>query len=210
LSDLVGRKIAVPSRFSGHNITLRNLIKKQGLEGQINIVEMNPPDMPAALSRGVLDAYFVGEPFPSRSLISGDSEVLYYVEQVANHFICNLMVVRNDFIKTDPEAVSALVTAAARAGFWAKHHTDKTIEIAANYWKQNRELVRFALTTPPNRVIFDLYTPKAAEIQQMADDMQTHGLIKNNNIAGLVDDEFAKDVKFDGITDDVRSIFKTP
>lgn len=210
LSDLAGGKIAVPSRFSGHNITLRKLIKKQGLEGQINIVEMNPPDMPAALSSGALDAYFVGEPFPSRTRITGESEVLYYVEQIANHFICNLMMVRNDFIKRDPESVKILVTAAARSGFWAKNHIDKAIEIAASYWKQPAPLVRYALTTPKNRIIFDLYTPKISEMQAMADDMFSLGLIKNNNITGLVDDEFAKDVKFDGITDDVSSIFITP
>jgi NitT/TauT family transport system substrate-binding protein len=207
LSDLTGNKIAVPSRFSGHNITLRNLIKKQGLEGQINIVEMNPPDMAAALATGALDAYFVGEPFAARSLVAGESDVLYYVEQIAEHFICNLMIVRNDFIKNDPETVKMLVTAAARSGFWAKNHPDKTIEIAAKYWNQPPDLVRYALTTPKNRILFDLYTPQTAEMQAMTNDMLSLGLIKNANIEGLVDDRFAKTVKFDGFTDDIRSIF---
>lgn len=207
LSDLAGNKIAVPSRFSGHNITLRNLIKKQGLEGQINIVEMNPPDMAAALSTGALDAYFVGEPFAARSLVAGESDVLYYVEQVAEHFICNLMIVRNDLIKNDPETVKMLVSAAARSGFWAKNHPDKTIEIASTYWNQPPDLVRYALTTPKNRILFDLYTPQTAEMQAIANDMLSLGLIKNANIEGLVDDQFAKTVKFDGITDDIRSIF---
>jgi NitT/TauT family transport system substrate-binding protein len=210
LSDLAGNKVAVPSRFSGHNITLRNLIKKQGLEGQINIVEMNPPDMAAALSTGVLDAYFVGEPFAARSLVAGESDVLYYVEQVAEHFICNLMIVRNDFIKKDPQAVQMLVTAAARAGFWAKNNPEKTIEIASKYWNQPADLVRYALTTPTNRIIFDLYTPKTTEMQAIANDMLGLGLIKNANIEGLVDDQFANTVKFEGITSDIRSIFVTP
>ena len=207
LSDLVGNKVAVPSRFSGHNITLRNLIKKQGLEGQINIVEMNPPDMAAALSTGALDAYFVGEPFAARSLVAGESDVLYYVEQIDENFICNLMIVRNDLIKNNPEAVKMLVTAAARSGFWAKNHPDKTIEIAATYWNQPPNLVRYALTTPKDRIVFDRYQPKITEMQAMADDMQALGLVKNNHIEGLVDDQFAKSVNFDGITDDIHSIF---
>jgi hypothetical protein len=37
--------------------------------------------------------------------------------------------------------------------------------------------------------------------------MLSLGFIKNNNIAGLVDDEFAKAVDFKDITDDVHSIF---
>ena len=210
LSDLAGNKVAVPSRYSGHNITLRNLIKKQGLEGQVNIVEMNPPDMAAALSTGALDAYFVGEPFAARSLVAGESDVLYYVEQVAEHFICNLMIVRNDLIKNDPETVKKLVTAAARAGFWAKNHPDKSIEIASNYWNQPPDLVRYALTTPKNRVLFDLFTPKNAEMQAIANDMLSLGLIKNANIDGLVDDQFAKAVKFEAITDNIDSVFITP
>jgi NitT/TauT family transport system substrate-binding protein len=207
---LAGNKVAVPSRYSGHNITLRNLIKKQGLEGQINIVEMNPPDMAAALSTGALDAYFVGEPFAARSLVAGESDVLYYVEQVAEHFICNLMIVRNDLIKNDPETVKMLVTAAARAGFWAKNHPDKTIEIASKYWNQPPDLVRYALTTPKNRILFDLFTPKNAEMQAIANDMLSLWLIKNANIDGLVDDQFAKGVKFEGISDDISSVFIAP
>lgn len=210
LSDLAGNKIAVPSRFSGHNITLRNLLKKQGLENQVNIVEMNPPDMASALSTGALDAYFVGEPFAARSLFAGESDVLYYVEQVADHFICNLMIVRNDFIQKDPEAVKMLVEGTARAGFWAKHYPDKTVEIASKYWNQPPDLVRYALNTPKDRILFDAYLPKHEEMQRIADDMQRLGLIKNNTIEGLVEDQFAKTVQFDGITDDIKSIFKTP
>ena len=208
LSDLAGNKIAVPSRFSGHNITLRKLIKQQGLEGQVNIVEMNPPDMAAALSTGALDAYFVGEPFAARSLIAGESDVLYYVEQIAENFICNLLIVRNNFIEKDPESVKMLVTAAARSGFWAKDHTDKTVEIVAKYWNQPTDLVHYALNTPKNRILFDRYTPKITEIQAMADDMLALGLIENSNIDGLVDDQFAKNISLNGISDDIRSIFK--
>jgi NitT/TauT family transport system substrate-binding protein len=208
LSDLAGSKIAVPSRFSGHNITLRKHLKKLGLEDKITVVEMNPPDMGAALISGVLDAYFVGEPFPSKTLKSGDSELLHYVEDIAPHFICNLMIVRNDFIKRDPETVKMLVTSAARAGFWAKNHLDKAIVIAGEYWNQPPELVRYAMTTKKGemRTLFDLYQPKEAEIQTMADDMVGLGLIKSNDIAGLVDDEFAKNVDFDNINDDIHSI----
>ncbi len=207
LSDLAGSKIAVPSRFSGHNITLRKHLKKLGLADKINVVEMNPPDMASALISGSLDAYFVGEPFPSKTLKSGDAELLHYVEEIAPHFICNLMIVRNDFIKKDPKTVKMLVASAARAGFWAKNHLDKTVEIAAEYWNQPPDLVRYALTARKGGVLFDLYQPKETEIQTMANDMVSLGLIKNNNIAGLVDDEFAKNVDFNNIGDDIHTVF---
>lgn len=208
LSDLAGSKIAVPSRFSGHNITLRKHLKKLGLEDKINIVEMNPPDMASALTSGVLDAYFVGEPFPSKTLKAGDSELLHHVEDIAPHFICNLMIVRNDFIKKDPDTVKLLVTSAARAGFWAKNHLDEATKIAGQYWNQPPGLALYAMTSQNGqiRTLFDLYLPKESEMQSMADDMVSLGLIKTNNIAGLVDDRFAKTADLNHITDDIHSI----
>lgn len=210
LSDLAGNTIAIPTRFSGHNITLRKQLRKLGLEGQIKIVEMNPPDMAAALASKVLDAYFVGEPFAARTLKAGESEKLFYVEEIAEHFICNLMIVRGDFIKKDPETVKMLVQGAARSGMWAKNHLDKAAQIASKYWNAPLPLVNYALNTPPNRILFNLYQPKQAEMQAIADDMVSLSLIKNNNIAGLVDDEFAKNVDFNNIGDDVHSIFPKP
>lgn len=207
LSDLVGRKIAIPTRFSGHNIALKKQLKSLGLEEQIQVVEMNPPDMASALASGVLDAYFVGEPFASRTLKNGDSEKLLYVEDISPNFICNLVIVRADFIKKDSNTVQMLVSGAARSGFWAQRHLDKAAEIAIKYWNAPLPLVNYALNTPKNRILFNLYTPKQAEMQNIANDMVSLGLIKNNNISGLVDDEFAKVVNFNGITDDIHSIF---
>lgn len=207
LSDLAGSKIAVPTRFSGHNVTLRMHLKKLGLEDKINVVEMNPPDMAAALTSGVLDAYFVGEPFAAKTLMSGNSEVLSYVEKIAPHFICNLMIVRNDFIEKDPETVKMLVQGAVRSGIWAKKHLDNAAEIASQYWNAPLPLVNYALNTPKGRILFDLYQPKQTEMQAIADDMVSLGLIPNNNITGLIDDRFAKTADLNNIGDDIHTIF---
>jgi len=208
LTDLVGDTIAVPMRFSGHNIALRKLLRKRGLEKQIKVVEMNPPDMASALSAGALDAYFVGEPFAVQTLKSGESEKLLYAEDISKYFICNLVIVRNDFIKTDPETVQMLVKGAVRSGFWAKNHLDETIKIAASYWNQSEDLVRYALTKPKNRTLFNHYIPLQSEMQTMANDMVSLGLLKNNDITGLIDDRFAKAVRTDNVTDDLTSIFE--
>ncbi|NOQ34610.1 MAG: PhnD/SsuA/transferrin family substrate-binding protein [Methylococcaceae bacterium] len=207
LSDLAGSKIAVPMRYSGHNITLRKLIKERGLEGQINVVEMNPPDMASALSGGVLDAYFVGEPFAAQTLYSGDSERLYYAEEIEEGFICNLMIVRNDLIKNEPETVQMLVRAAVRSGVWAQKNVEQAAKIAAKYWNQPLPLVNYALSQPKNRTVFNRYLPKQTEMQAMADDMLKEGMVKNNDITGLVDDSFASKVDLDNITEDIQSIF---
>jgi NitT/TauT family transport system substrate-binding protein len=95
LEDLSGRTIAVPMRYSGHNLCLLKMIEEKGLGGKIRVVEMNPPDMAAALTSGALDAYFVGEPFAAQTVLSGDADVVDYVESMWPGFICNLVLVKS-------------------------------------------------------------------------------------------------------------------
>ncbi|MFZ5867915.1 MAG: ABC transporter substrate-binding protein [Thermodesulfobacteriota bacterium] len=200
--DLAGKSIAVPLRYSGHNLCTRELAQKFGLSGaDLNIVEMNPPDMASALATGALDAYFVGEPFAAKTIWAGESKVLYYVEQVWPNFICNLLLVKQDFIDRKPERVQALVQAAARSGLWAKANPQEAARIACTYWNQPRELVEYALQTPPNRIVYDRFVPEEPEIRYMADQMVKFGLVQNNEISGLVDARFAKNANLEGITD---------
>ena len=190
--QLAGKTIAVPMRFSGHNLATLQLVKKYQLEGDINIVEMNPPDMAAALASGELDAYFVGEPFAAKTLKSGHASLLTYVEDVWPNFICNLVVVNNSLIESDPELIQRFVTSAARSGLWAEQNLGEAAKIASSYWNTNVDLVNYALNTPPNRVHFEQFVPKADEMQKMADMMVENKLIESNSIEGLLDASFAE------------------
>ncbi len=201
LSDLAGKTLAVPMRYSGHNLSILQLMEQQGLSGQIHIVEMNPPDMASAMAVGSLDAYYVGEPFAAQTVKSGDAKVLYYVEDVWKYFICNLMVVRQSFIENEPETVKMLVQGAARSGLWAKAHTQEAAKIASKYWNQPVELVEYALSTPPNRIVYDRFVPKQDELQDIADLMLKFGLIKSGDIEGLAEPRFAQDADLQNITD---------
>jgi len=205
LEDLSGRTIAVPMRYSGHNLCLLKMIEEKGLVGKIRVVEMNPPDMASALTSGALDAYFVGEPFAAQTVLSNDADVVAYVESLWPDFICNLVLVKNSWIDANPSVVQKLVELAARSGLWAGRHPDKAARIASGYWNQSVELVNYALTTPSGRVVYDRFIPKTAEIQTLADLMVHYNLARQADITGLVDDRFAQAASIDGI-DDLESI----
>jgi len=189
--DLAGRTLAVPMRFSGHNLSVLRLLEEAGLTGQVKVVEMNPPDMPAALTTGALDAYFVGEPFAAQTLKDGNATLLFYVEDVWKNFICNLVVVKQSFIDAHPGIVQQLVQGAARAGVWAHGNPDEAATIASEFWNQPKDLVRYAMTTPENRIVYDRYIPKLEELQYMADLMVRFRLIESPDITGLMEDRFA-------------------
>ena len=78
------------------------MIEEKGLGGKIRVVEMNPPDMASALTSGALDAYFVGEPFAAQTVLSGDADVVDYVESLWPDFICNLVLVKSSWIDANP------------------------------------------------------------------------------------------------------------
>jgi NitT/TauT family transport system substrate-binding protein len=201
LEDLSGRTIAVPMRYSGHNLCLLKMIEEKGLGGKIRVVEMNPPDMASALTSGALDAYFVGEPFAAQTVLSGDAVVVDYVESLWPGFICNLVLMKSSWIEANPSVVGKLVEMAARSGIWAGRHPVEAAQIASDYWNQSAELVQYALTTPSGRVIYDRFVPKRSEIQTIADLMVRHNLARQADITGLVEDRFALAASVDGIND---------
>jgi len=194
IEDLAGKTVAVPMRYSGHNLSIRQLAEQHGLTGQIKVVEMNPPDMPAALISGALDAYYVGEPFAAKALQNGNAKPLLHVEDVWPNFICNVMLVKQSFIDAHPELVQKLVQGAARSGLWAKNNLPAAAEIASSYWNQSPELVKYALTHPvKDRVVFDRFLPQPEELKYMAKLMIRYGLTQTDNIDGLVEDRFARE-----------------
>jgi len=201
-ADLAGKTIAVPMRYSGHNLCTRRLAEQFGIsEANLNIMEINPPDMASALAVGSLDAYFVGEPFAAKTILAGESKVLYYVEQVWPSFICNLMMVRKDYIDRNPDNVKSLVQGAARSGVWASRHPKEAAKIASKYWNQPVQIVEYALTQPPNRTVYDQFVPTEDEIQHMADLMVHFKLLTRNDVSGLVYKKFAVEADLTGITD---------
>jgi NitT/TauT family transport system substrate-binding protein len=201
IADLAGKTIAVPMRYSGHCLSMLQIMETPALAGRINLVEMNPPDMAAALAEGSLDGYFVGEPFAALSLRNGNGKVLRYVEEIWNGFICNLVLVKKSFIESNPGAVQALVEGAARSGLWAEANLGEAARIASRYWNQPVELVTYALSTPAGRIRFDRFVPKPAEIQHIADLMARHRMIATSDIGRLVEDRFARRANLEDITD---------
>ncbi|MBI5845534.1 MAG: ABC transporter substrate-binding protein [Deltaproteobacteria bacterium] len=198
-ADLAGKTLAVPMRFSGHNLAVRRLAEKYGLGESIKIVEMNPPDMAAAMAAGVLDAYCVGEPMAAKTIMAGQSRALSYVEEAWPGFICNLVLVKGDLVENHPERVAALVQGAARAGLWAKANLKEAARIASDYWGTPLPLVEYALETPPGRVVFNRFAPKESEVQEMAGYMARFRIIETAEIEGLVEPRFALAADLDGI-----------
>ncbi len=189
IRGFTGRKVAVPLRYSGHNLFLYKLAREKNIDpSTIDIVEMQPPDMASALMTGDLDGYCVGEPFAAQTLSAGHADLVYYVEEKWPGFICNLVVLKEDFIENEPDIAASFIKGLVRSGIWAKNNLPAAVQIASKYWNRHSDIVEYAFTTPKKRINFDMYAPKVSEMQEISDLMYQFNFLKNPvNVSGLLD-----------------------
>ncbi len=120
VSDLRGRILAIPSRFSDERLIVFRALAANGMNAKkdLRMVEMAPPDVAGALAANAIDAFSMGEPFPSQAEIGGFGRVLFHAREYWPDYISCVLVVRQDAIDRRPEAVQTLVDGIARSGLW--------------------------------------------------------------------------------------------
>jgi NitT/TauT family transport system substrate-binding protein len=170
LRDLKGAVFARPSRFSNQYLVVTKLMEDEGMApGDLTFVDLPPPDMPAALAAGSIDAFFVGEPFPAKAEMLGIGRVLYHSKDIWPHFISCVLVVRDELIAEHPEVVRDLVRGIAESGEWAETHRKEAAALVSRreFYNQDRKLLEYVLTQPVDRVSYRGLTPTFDDLQSI-------------------------------------------
>lgn len=179
LQDLAGKTLALPSLFSNQHFVLYKLMESCGMKPDaINFVVLPPPDMPTSLAAGAIDAYFVGEPFCAKAELEGYGRVLYFARDIWPNFVSCALVVHEDLINSHPDVVQDLVQGIARSGAWAQTHREEAARLVAPYYRQDQKLLRYVLTSRPQRVSYVQLTPGDEELQQIQEIGIKMGLLK--------------------------------
>ena len=192
LTDLKGKKIAVPSFYSNQYIVIHKLMEDQGIKnGDITFIVLPPPDMPTSLAAGAIDGYFVGEPFCAKAEMDGIGRVLYYASDIWPNFISCALVVHEDLIRDNPAVVNDLVRGIAASGAWAETHRAEAAKLVAPYYRQNEKVLHYVLTSNPKRVSYLQLTPGDHDLQQIGELALKMDLLKKPvAIESLVDRRF--------------------
>ncbi|MBX3156699.1 MAG: ABC transporter substrate-binding protein [Deltaproteobacteria bacterium] len=166
IRDLRGKTFARPSRFSNQYLVITKLMEDEGMQpGDINFVDMPPPDMPSALAAGAIDAYFIGEPYAAKAELAGTGRVLYYAKDIWPRFVSCVLVVRDELIAERPEVVRDLVRGIAESGEWAEQNRLDAAKVAAPFFRQDQKLLEYVLTQPPDRVSYRQLTPTDEDLR---------------------------------------------
>ena len=157
IEDLKGKTIAVPNRYSNQRLLIFKAFKERGMKIQdVTLVEMPPPDMPAALYAKAVDAVTSGEPFMGQTELDGYGRVLYLTKDVWPNFISCVLAVNENAIKNHRGEVQRLVEGIAASGKWLDQKMDHRMSaakfVAKQYYNQDPRLLSFVLSKPPDRV----------------------------------------------------------
>jgi len=199
---LKGKRVAIPSRFAVDFLFLRRMLAREGMAPKdVEIIEMPPPDMPAALYAKAVDAYCTGEPFGAAAQRAGYARPLSMTRDEWRKYICCVLTVREELIREDRALVQDLVNHVLGAGVWldAKQaNRDRAVSIAAGrkFFNQDPNIIRFVMENPTDRVTYgDLKMIRAEFDELMQLSIEAGTLKRPVPYEKYVDESFAKDAK---------------
>jgi NitT/TauT family transport system substrate-binding protein len=189
IRGLKGKTIAVPSKFSNQYLIIVKALDDRGMSiDDVNITEMAPPGMPAALAaRKNCDAVIAGEPIMARTELAGYGRMLFKTNDVWPEFISCVLAVRDDVIENRREDVQRLVDGIARSGLWLDSDRDTTMshrmqaaEFASQqrYYNYDPKLLRYVLSTPPDRVKYTNLTVQRSNFEEIERYAKKAGIFK--------------------------------
>ncbi|NLF16272.1 MAG: ABC transporter substrate-binding protein [Lentisphaerae bacterium] len=147
VAALKGKTVAIPSRISAHYILLDLALKKGGLGlSDVRIVELPPPEMPAALAEKRLSGYVVAEPFGAKAVALGKGRVLYQSEEIWEDSFCCAFTLRAAFIEQQPAQARELTAAYLKAAHALEHEDTAAREAGRKYLKVPEPVLDLSLT----------------------------------------------------------------
>jgi NitT/TauT family transport system substrate-binding protein len=172
IEDLRGKTVAVPNRFSNQRLIIFKAFKDRGMSiDDVKLLEMPPPDMPAALHVGAVDAIISGEPFMAQTEMDGYGRILFLTKDVWPEFISCVLAVSEQTIRERPDDVQRLVDGIARSGRWLDQDMDHRMQAAdftaRDYYHQDPKLLRFVLSKPPDRVKYTNLTVRREDFEEI-------------------------------------------
>ena len=171
--ELAGKRIAIPSRFAVDFLFLRKMLAQEGMtSNEVQIVEMAPADMPAALYAKAVDAYCTGEPFGAAAQRAGYARALRMTRDEWRNYICCVLTVRDELIKDNRPLVQDLVNHVLGAGVWLdlqQENRNKAVAIAAGrkFFNQDPAIIRFVMENPTDRVTYGDLRMIRAEFEEL-------------------------------------------
>ncbi|MEL7635031.1 ABC transporter substrate-binding protein [Sporomusa sphaeroides] len=195
IEDLRGKTIAIPSRFSTHNVLIHKVLTEKGINpnSEVKFIDMSPPEMVNALSTGKIDAFIVAEPFGGQAEMQKVGKVLVLSKDIWHDHICCVLNMQEEVVQKQPEAVEELVGGLAKAAAFIDNNPQEAAKLSLKYLGQKQEVVEHVLTNPKGRITFNNLVPDIRDFAATQEYLLQFGITKDKiDLAQYIDDRFAK------------------
>jgi NitT/TauT family transport system substrate-binding protein len=134
--DLEGKTVAVNTLNNVGQLTINTALAKQGVDyKKVKYVEVEFPDMNAALDAGRVDAAWVVEPFYSQGKAGGDRTIFNPYEQTARHLVVATYFTSKQYIAQHRDVVDRFRRAINKSMVYAAKHSPAVRKVVLTYTK---------------------------------------------------------------------------
>jgi NitT/TauT family transport system substrate-binding protein len=145
IADLKGKQVAF-HRGSASHFFLTTIMDKVGLKDKdVTVVDMKASEAASAFMAGKVDAAVTWEPHLTKAAAQG-ATILSTTKDTPG-LIADVLAFREDFVKSNPEQVQAVVAALAEATDFIAKNPDEASKIMANAFKMKPEDVKADIST---------------------------------------------------------------
>src|SRR5690625_5208705 len=146
VADLKDTTFAIPHTHSAHHLLINELLKEEGLAYyDVDLVEMPPPEMPAALAEGRISGYAVAEPFGAIAVNLDVGKVLAFSESFWPDSYCCVLVLQSEFIENNETITTEFMKDYVSSGQRANEKHDDLYEALQAYMDVDDDVLDISL-----------------------------------------------------------------
>src|SRR5699024_9798385 len=134
VQDFKNTTFAIPHTYSTHHLLLHELLTLENLTDEdINIIEIPPAEMPAALAENRISGYVVTEPFGAITVNNEIGKVFASSQFISPLAYCCVIVLRDDFINEHEELTYDFVNSYVNSAQIANHKSHTLYDALKTY-----------------------------------------------------------------------------
>ncbi|MDQ0061657.1 ABC transporter substrate-binding protein [Paenibacillus harenae] len=144
VKDLAGKLVAIPTKGSTNEISLRLLLQEQGLKvtsdkSGVQIIAMAPADTLTAMKQGQVDAALLPEPWGTQIANEGFGDIAVEWDQIPpnkGNYPLTIIVSSDDFLKDHRDLAKSILLANEDAIKFIKESPDDTYSLVGDELKE--------------------------------------------------------------------------
>lgn len=200
IQDLKGKKIATKKGTSGE-VFINKLFNKENISiNSINLVSMDPSDMPAALIRGDIDAFVIFEPYISRAQKElGNKSIVFAPKDIFGE-TWNLAVSK-DFLTKNPGRIKKFLKALLKAEDFYKNNPEESIKIVQKHTGAEEDTIHYVLDNAELGIGLRKILPD--QMKEAAEWLIDQGIVKNKEVpdySKMIKADYLNELKPDSVT----------